>query len=154
MASLPPKIVLGCGKFGKKQGWLNVDIDPKVNPDQIVDLEKPWPWPDNSFDAAEAHMIIEHIQNIIPFMNELWRVCKPKALVHVVVPDQSSPLAVADPTHKRVFNTESFKYFCSNGEHYWIHESYGITCDFILLGQVVVGRGYTELNVKLQVNKK
>lgn len=33
------RLHLGCG-MNKKEGYLNCDISPEVNPDKIVDLEK------------------------------------------------------------------------------------------------------------------
>lgn len=146
------RLNLGCGKH-QYAGWLNVDIDPKVHPNQVVDLEKDWPWEDNTFVEVKAHMILEHIADTIHFMNELWRVCKDGANVFIGVPDWTSPLSVADPTHKKVFNAESFKYFCSNGEHYHIHASYGIKCNYWLVSQKSLWATWPELHVHLLVKK-
>lgn len=52
---------LGCG-HGKIAEALNVDIDPNVNPDYVLDITKPWP-----FDPVEVIYMfhtIEHIPKI------------------------------------------------------------------------------------------
>jgi len=148
------KLNLGSGN-DYRQGYVNIDISPEYNPDMVCDLSKGIPFDDNSVSYVYAHHFLEHIEDIIFMMNEIWRVCCADAQVEIEVPHQSSLMAFADPTHKRIFNEESFKYFCSNGEHYWIHESYGIFCDFTLKNQKVLKHkrhGY--VRVWLQVNKK
>lgn len=128
------KLNLGCGAR-KKAGFLNLDISDEFSPDIICDLEKGVPFKDDSIDEIRASHVLEHLRDTIFVMNEIWRVCKNNAIVHIEVPHQASMMAFADPTHQRVFNEESFKYFCYNGEHYWIHKSYGIKCNFLLVKQ-------------------
>lgn len=147
------KLNLGSGR-GRLNGYINIDISPEFNPDMIHDLEKGIPFPDNSVDVIFAHHFLEHILDTIFIMNEIWRVCKNNAIVDIEVPHQDSLMAFADPTHKHIFNEESFKYFCSNGEHYWIHKSYGIKCDFILENQEVThDRRYGVVKVRLRARK-
>ena len=63
-------------------------------------------------------------------------------------------MAVADPTHKRQFNEETFGYFSTNGAHYRYHESYGIRCQFELLVQRVYHhRRFGEVEVLLRAHK-
>ena len=81
--------------------------------------------------------------------------CKHDAIVRITVPHEKSLMAHADPTHKKVFNEESFKYFCLNGEHYWIHKLYGIRCKFILLDQEICTEkrfGYIKVTLKAVKN--
>lgn len=130
------RLNLGSGD-NYKSGWINIDISKEFNPDVVHDLSAGIPFKDNSVSAIYAHHFLEHIADTIFMMNEIWRVCKNGAKVFIEVPHQSSLMAFADPTHKHIFNEESFKYFCSNGEHYWIHKSYGIICNFKLVNQKV-----------------
>lgn len=147
------KLNLGGGRE-KLEGFINIDISTQFTPDILHDLEKGIPFGDSSVDMIRAHHFLEHIPDTIAIMNEIWRVCKDGAMVEITVPHQDSLMAFADPTHKRIFNEESFGYFCSNGEHYWIHESYGILCDFTLIDQTVkIHRRYGEITVKLRANK-
>jgi len=147
------KLNLGCG-YDYRPGWVNIDISPVFHPDIVYDLSQKIPQEDNTADYVYLHHILEHIADTIHMMNEIWRVCKHGAKVEIEVPHQSNLLAFADPTHKRIFNEESFKYFCSNGEHYWIHEAYGIVCDFTLLDQKILkDRSGPVIKVLLEANK-
>jgi len=148
------KLNLGGGDK-KYSGFLNVDISPEYEPDVLCDLRKGIPIPDNSVEEIIASHIIEHLPDTKDIMNEIWRVCKNNAIISIIVPHERSLMAHADPTHKRVFNEESFKYFCLNGEHYWIHKSYGIKCKFILLDQEVCTErrfGYLKVTLKTVKN--
>lgn len=148
------KLNLGCGNK-KRNNCINIDISNEFNPDVVCDITKGILLDDNLVDEVWAIHILEHIEDIIFVMNDIWRVCEDDAIVHIEVPHQDSPMAFGDPTHKRIFNEESIKYFCSNGEHYWIHKSYGILCDFTLLEQFTYGSGKRKvLRIKLKANKE
>jgi len=147
------KVNLGSGK-DYKNGWVNIDIGGNLKVDVSHDLSEGIPLDDCVADEVLASHFIEHIQDSIFIMNEIWRICKNGAIVVIRVPHQSNPLAFADPTHKRIFNEESFKYFCSNGEHYHTHIEYGIICNFELVEQkVTTGKG-GEVVVKLKAVKR
>jgi hypothetical protein len=48
------KLNMGCG-FKKLNDHWNVDVEPKCNPDQVLDFEvTPWPYEDNFFDKINA----------------------------------------------------------------------------------------------------
>jgi len=154
---------LNLGSFTERfSGYLNVDKDPGVNPDILCDIEEGIPVDDNSVSEIKAVMILEHIDNIIFVMNELWRIMKSGAILDIVVPHESSAMAWGDPTHKRVFNEESFGYFCSKwhggidgkSNHYRIHDTYGIKCNYEMVSQKFdTNRRSGKLKVKLKVIK-
>lgn len=78
----------------------------------VVDLEVfPWPWADDSVQGANSNQLVEHIVDLVGFMNELWRVCKDGAEVTIQHPYQFSVRAFQDPTHVRALNEISFFYF-------------------------------------------
>ena len=53
------KINLGCGiRF--REGWENVDIVPTSDVVKRVDLRKPFPYEDNSFDIVYHSNVLEH----------------------------------------------------------------------------------------------
>jgi len=66
---------------------------------------------DNTFDEIYADNVIEHLDNVIATMEELYRIAKPGALVKIIVPYFRARWAFVDPTHKHFFTTESFAYF-------------------------------------------
>ena len=106
------KLNLGSG-LKRYDGYLNVDYDPLVNPDYIVDIEKgDLPFEDNSVDAVIAHHILEHIgENFLHFMQELYRVCKDGAIIDIEVPHHRHENFFGDPTHKRPITVEMLKKF-------------------------------------------
>jgi SAM-dependent methyltransferase len=102
------KLNLGCSD-NHREGFVNVDRVPPA--DQIVDLAKPWPWPESSIVEVLAHDIVEHLPDKIHTMNELWRVLRPGGRVEIVVPDGCGPGQHQDPTHVSAWVLNSFQYF-------------------------------------------
>jgi len=102
---------LGCGER-KLPGALNLDASSRTSPDIVHDLDRhPWPLSDDSFDEVHAYDVLEHLKDVIGFMEELHRVCAPEATVHLTVPHFSSANAWRDPTHRRSFAHDSVRYF-------------------------------------------
>lgn len=106
---------MGCG-FKKLDDYWNVDIEPKCNPDQILDFEQtPWPYEDNFFDKILANNILEHLgQNPKIFTNiikEMYRVSKNEANWFVKVPHHRCDLFYDDYTHVRPLTAKTFKMF-------------------------------------------
>jgi len=91
-------------------GYLSVDLCPPA--DVVTDLSKPWPWADSTVEAVKAFDIIEHIEDKIHLMNELWRVLKPGGKAEIEVPNATHGAgAFQDPTHKSYWTMNSFQYF-------------------------------------------
>jgi predicted SAM-dependent methyltransferase len=71
-------------------------------PDVVFDLETgSWPFPDNSVDKILAHHVLEHIDDLIHVMKEMYRVMRVGAKAHIRVPHPRSDYFLADPTHVR-----------------------------------------------------
>jgi len=108
------KLNLGCGKV-IRDGWVNHDIMPGPGVDVIYDLEtcgiEPFPLPDDSVDEIHAAHLIEHIDRLLPFMQEMWRIAKNDCRFELKLPFGATDMAWADPTHKRPFFIRSFDYF-------------------------------------------
>lgn len=106
------KINIGSG-YKRFDGFMNVDDDPGVNPDYIVDLNKGvLPFEDNSIDAVIAHHILEHIgDNFIPLMIDLYRVCKHGTILDICVPHHFHEVFINDPTHVRAVTVEGMRLF-------------------------------------------
>ena len=119
------KINLGSG-FKRIEGFVNVDDDPLVEPDYIVDIENDrLPFDDDSVEEIRAHHILEHIgDGFIPLMKELHRVCKHGALLDIVVPHHFHDNFYGDPTHKRPI-TVSGMYMFSKKHCEEYKEAYG-----------------------------
>ena len=79
--------------------------------DVICDLERELPLKTDSVDVVYMSHLLEHIRDMIPFMEEVYRVCRPGAEVRVVVPYYTSRGAYRDPTHVRFITEDFFQYF-------------------------------------------
>lgn len=101
------KLNLGCGKDYRK-GYFNIDMDEQTNADLILDLSKhPFPILSNSINEILAFNFLEHVNNYDFIIKEMYRVCKPNALIKVIVPHFSSANAFLDD-NKRFFNIQAF----------------------------------------------
>jgi predicted SAM-dependent methyltransferase len=100
------KLNLGCGN-DIKEGYINVDLyNPKA--DIIWDLNKfPWPFGDNEFDEIYAAHILEHLNDTVRAMEEIWRISKRGAKVIIKVPHFSTTW-FGNPTHVQAFGICTF----------------------------------------------
>lgn len=104
-------IDLGCGSR-KKPGAIGLDIARIPQVDVLADVTRPLPLRDSCVDEIHASHIVEHIDDLLAFMGEVWRVCKPGALVYFRFPHASTPyMTWKDPTHKRGMLLDTFDYF-------------------------------------------
>jgi SAM-dependent methyltransferase len=102
---------LGCGRK-LMDSAVNVDISAEVGADVVHDLARmPWPLPSDAFDHVHAYDVIEHLDDVPAAMEEIHRVCRSGARVHITVPHFSSANAYTDPTHRHQFSAFSFDYF-------------------------------------------
>jgi len=114
------KLNLGCGNQ-KLKGYVNCDKIKEVNPDKVVDLEKKLPFKDNSVAEVVLTHVIEHVTNLIQLMEEIYRICKNKAIIKIRTPYFSSESAFSNITHVRYFTLTSFDLFDKNHiEHFHI----------------------------------
>lgn len=104
------KIILGGGTH-TQNGWVNLDILDLPSVDIVCDLNKKIPLPDNSVVEVKARHILEHLDDTVKIMEEIWRVCKPNARVFIKSPYYASIGAFKDPTHKSFFTERTFEYF-------------------------------------------
>ena len=105
------KLHLGCGCV-KKEGWINVDSQARVNPDVVTDLSQfPWPFESNSADEIYSSHVFEHIVDAVGVMNECFRILKPGGTLEVIVPFAMTYAHMTDPTHCRPWTDTTVKYF-------------------------------------------
>jgi SAM-dependent methyltransferase len=108
-----PSGVLNLGSGRQRiEGAVNVDISERVGADIVHDLAvTPWPLPSDTFREVHAQDVIEHLDDTLRAMEEIHRVCRSGARVHIAVPHFSSANAFTDPTHRKHFSRFSFDYF-------------------------------------------
>lgn len=105
------KLLLGCGNE-RRNGWVRVDRSLMAAPDVRHDLNVvPWPFDDGCADEIEANDLLEHLDDVVRFMDECWRVLVPWGRVHIQAVSWTSENLWRDPTHKRGFHVDTFRYF-------------------------------------------
>jgi SAM-dependent methyltransferase len=83
-----------------------------TNADVRASLDRGLPLRDNAVDEILTHRSLEHVSDFVGALEELWRVSKPGALIHLRLPHATSPWATSrDPRHQRQYTIETFEYF-------------------------------------------
>lgn len=81
---------VGCGTH-YAQGWVNTDVweDETTKPDVRVVAGQPYPFEENTFDAAYLGHVLEHMswESVPFFLEDISRVVKPGAPMLFVGPD-------------------------------------------------------------------
>jgi len=114
------KLNLGCGEK-RISGFLGVDFVKTPAVDVVHNLNKfPYPFADNSVEEILLDNVLEHLDQVIKVMEEIFRICQNGAMVKIYVPYYKSSGAFTDPTHKNFFTESSFDYFKkSHPYHYY-----------------------------------
>jgi SAM-dependent methyltransferase len=114
---------LGCGKDIKKSDantiWTNSDIVKADGVDFVCDFNS-YPWTsfeDNQFNYILCKDVLEHLDNVVRAMEEIYRIGKPGAIVEIHVPYYASKAAFTDPTHRRGFTENSLDYFAAGRKY-------------------------------------
>jgi predicted SAM-dependent methyltransferase len=101
---------IGCGAH-KQPGTVGIDRRPVKGVDVVCDFERGLPFRDGTVAAAFSIHSIEHMRDLVTFMEELYRVCAAGARITIKTPYYTSRKAFVDPTHVRFMTEESFEYF-------------------------------------------
>lgn len=104
---------IGCRREELKfPGAVGLDIMDGDGIDVVHDLNsRPYPFPDDHFDMVIANHIFEHIHDLVPVIEELYRVMKKGGYLIIRTPFLSHHGAFGDPTHVRGFTLRSFDFF-------------------------------------------
>jgi SAM-dependent methyltransferase len=97
------------GRFNPWPEYETVDVHPPT--DIISDLNRRWPFGDNSVGVLKAYHVFEHLQDPIHVMNEAYRVLAPGGWLFIEVPSTDGRGAFQDPTHISFWNENSFWYY-------------------------------------------
>ncbi len=102
---------VGCGT-NKFEGAVGLDNNPRTGADVIHDLGKvPYPFEDNEFELVVSRHAIEHVPDVMAFIEELYRITKHGGKINLVTPHYTNPDWATDPTHRNHFNSYSFNSF-------------------------------------------
>lgn len=136
MSQESKKLNLGCGRDTRppELGWVNLDAVDLPGVDVVYDINLPeWTvFEDNSFDYVEANMVLEHLDDWVKAMGEIWRICKPGAEIFIAVPFFPSVYSCIDPTHKSFFTYYTFEYFETEHKYkYYMNAQFSIKRRYI-----------------------
>lgn len=109
----PVILDLGCGDTKQYPDNIGVDARAAENVDIVADLTDGLPFPDHSADRVFAVHVLEHLFDFLPLVDECHRVLRPGGILHVLSPWWRYVNAVADPTHVRLLDVQTFKGICS-----------------------------------------
>ncbi len=101
------KLNLGCGP-DYRRGWVNFDSNQGVRADVYGKMES-MPLRDDCFDYVLTQHSLEHTEDFFKTMEEIWRVCKPGAIIEITVPHFTSIFAQKEPSHRFYFGIDSFR---------------------------------------------
>ena len=103
-------VILGAGKNQRIEGWKTQDQFNFEGIDYVFDLNKDWPWPDNSVTGLIANHVLEHLNSFLHFHNEAHRVLKPGGTLYLETPNAKGipDLVWSDPTHIRPYTPHSW----------------------------------------------
>lgn len=101
---------IGCGTRKIEPDAIGIDIAP--GSDYVWNLDQyPWPLESDRFTRIHMSHVIEHLDDPMRAMAEVYRVARDGAEVFIATPHFSSHNSYVDPTHKRHLAAASFEYF-------------------------------------------
>lgn len=122
VADQPLKVMdVGCGRQKQVPWAVGIDRVEQPGVDVVADIEASLPFDADAFDHVFAVHVLEHIHDLLGLMRELHRVLRPTGVLHVLAPYWRHVHAVADPTHVRYLDGQTFRYFCESrpGQPQW-----------------------------------
>lgn len=136
----PIKINLACGQI-RQEGFIGIDKVRTDATDIVLDLEEyPWSIPDNCVDELVCSHFVEHVRDLVSFMDEIYRIMKSPYVnkdgekvtskVTIVCPYYSSMRAMQDPFHMRPISEASFLYYNKDWRDANKLDHYGIVSNF------------------------
>lgn len=158
---LPARINLGSGRLYDVER-LNIDIDPKWQPDILGDIAGPAGLKQiffsprygltrleaGQFDEIATMHVLEHVPDLMTFMTRCLELLRVGGAMRVGVPYDLSYGAWQDPTHVRAFNERSWLYY-TDWHWYtgWLDARFDLTALSMTLspaGQALKARGMAD----------
>lgn len=157
-APAPRKLQLGSGK-DYRQGYLNIDTNPAVGPDILLDLSARIEFPlvfqtatygevslnEGMLDEIIANDVLQHLPELTTLMENCLRLLKVGGVFKVSVPYDLSLGAWQDPTHVRAFNQNSWLYYSDRSWYLgWLDHRFDVARTNVTLselGKALMRRG-------------
>jgi len=107
----PLRIDIGSGTR-PRAGFYGLDQLDAAGVDMVADLNQPLALlPDNCAEHLFSSHSLEHVEKLLPLMDEIHRIMRPGATLEVIAPHFSNPYYYSDPTHVRFFGLYTMSYF-------------------------------------------
>jgi len=116
---------LGCGVRPLPGATVRLDrIKHAAHVDVAHNLDVfPWPFEDAAFDQVWAFDVLEHLKaDVQVWLDECWRILRPDGHLVMRLPAWDNVNSWRDPTHRRVFEEETFDYWDPSKP---LHQDYG-----------------------------
>jgi len=106
------------------EGFWGIDRYPLPNVDVVANMDDPLPFKMDSVDLLLASHSLEHAEDLMKTMKEIFRVCKHSAQVCIVAPYFSQGINFANPYHKHAFNEHTPRFWTQSADAYLDREEY------------------------------
>lgn len=124
------RLDLACGQT-PREGFTGVDLVDGPGVAYLFDLtQRPWPWRDSTVAEVYCSHFVEHLVDLVGFVDEVWRVCEDGAGATIVAPYYTSIRAWQDPTHVRAITEATWLYFDRKWREATRLDHYPIAADF------------------------
>lgn len=105
--STAKRLNLGCGSE-LWQGYENADKFYKHPLVTYCDIDKTFPWKNNTFDYIWTRHTLEHGKDKRHSLQECYRILKPNGTIEIIVPHVLDNLQLGDVGHYSMFSTHTF----------------------------------------------
>lgn len=113
-AEMIRSLVLGCGPHHQRRHTHQetlLDVRPFPGVDVVHDLNStPWPFGDHSYHEVVALHVVEHLDDLVAFMDEAHRVLTVGGALYLETPEAGTDLDLthSDPTHVRCYRRHTW----------------------------------------------
>lgn len=107
------RIDLGSGNH-KFRDCIGIDRIAYQDTDLVLDYNQRLPFEDDTVEFVMASRSLEYVDDLQAVMQELYRVCRHKAMVCIVAPYAHVGSHMVNPEYKQLFNEHSPRYWTSS----------------------------------------
>lgn len=135
------RVDIGCGSNKQTVPGRYIGVDKREYPgvDVVKNVERGMPFADRSVDYVYASHFLEHVDDLIFVMDEIWRVLKKKGIFYIVSPLWTTKYAYAHPDHKRLIHPKLWNWW--EPEREGDREHYGAKAQFAIVKNEEKGNG-------------
>jgi predicted SAM-dependent methyltransferase len=139
------RLNLGCGPY-KREGFINIDLNPLWEPDMVRDLKRGLPFDSNSVQQINAHHLLEHLdfEHLFFVLEECHRVLVDGGILDIVVPLGNT----GELEHKTLFTETSFDVLFVED----VHQHFGTQMSWKLVSKKVFSNKGPSFNIIILKN--